>query len=69
MTLLKLLDGRDSTFESYLQIAQTLGPENNQAVRFINDKIKESPQGGLTEVLVEEPVMMWFLKLLVESAK
>lgn len=69
MTLLKLRNGNDSTFGSYLAVAQSLQEGDNKAVLWIREKIETMPNGENTEVLVEEPVMMWFLNLLISEAK
>ena len=65
MTAITLVNGSPSTWGSYLEIAKSI-PGGECAVRFVEEKIRTSPEGANTEIEVEEPVMMWLLKNLIE---
>lgn len=65
MTPITLQNGAPSTWASYLEIAKAL-PDGQSAIDFVEFKIRTSPQGADTEITVEEPVMMWLLRTLIE---
>lgn len=65
MTTITLQNGSPSTWASYLEIAKAI-PDGQSAVDFVEFKIRTSPQGADTEITVEEPVMMWLLRTLIE---
>lgn len=56
--MIKLSTGDDSTLGSYLRIAKIFGPK---AVKFFEEKIKESPNGKDEEVITDELQMMFLL--------
>jgi len=53
--MVKLSTGEDSTLGTYKKWAKVFGP---YAVKFIEDKIKESPNGESEEVVADEGQMM-----------
>jgi hypothetical protein len=53
--MVKLSTGEDSTLGTYKKWAKVFGPD---AVKFIEDKIKESPNGESEEVVADEGQMM-----------
>lgn len=54
----KLSTGDDSTLGNYKKLAAIIGPK---AVKFIQDKIDESPNGEDEEVIVNETQMVALL--------
>lgn len=58
----KISTGEDSTLKTYRQIAYILGGfEENEATKFIDEKIEESPNGEYEEVIADERQMMYLL--------
>ena len=53
--------GEDSTLATYRKMAIVLTGENSKAVKFLDEKIKEDPDGDQGEVIVSESQMMYFL--------
>lgn len=62
--MIKLSTGEDSTLGTYKKLARIFGPE---AVKFIEDKIKESPHGEQEEVIADESQMLLLLASLSEK--
>ena len=58
---MKLSTGQDSTLGSYLKLCLAFFGEESPQVRFIMDKIAESPNGANEEVIAEESQMMYLL--------
>lgn len=59
--------GESSNLKTYLKIAQVFGPK---AVQFIENKIKESPNGEDEEVIADEQqVLMLLASMLPESKR
>lgn len=56
--MIKLSTGEDSTLGTYKKWAKIFGPD---AVKFFEDKIKESPNGENEEVIADESQMMFLL--------
>lgn len=50
----KLSTGQDSTLGSYRKMAAAVFGEDSKAVKFLDKKIAESPNGEDEEVIVEE---------------
>lgn len=50
----KLSTGQDSTLGSYRKMAVAVFGEDSKAVKFLDKKIAESPNGEDEEVIVEE---------------
>ena len=59
--MMKLSTGQDSTLGSYLKLCLAFFGEESPQVRFIMDKIAESPNGANEEVIAEESQMMYLL--------
>ncbi len=55
--------GEPSTLKTYRNIALVIGgfDENNEAVKFIDSKIIESPNGENEEVIADENQMLYLL--------
>ena len=59
--MITLSTGMPSTLGSYLTLANAFFGEDSVQSKFINDKIAESPNGHLEEVITEESQMMFLL--------
>ena len=60
----KLSTGQPSTLGSYKKLAKIFGPT---AVKFIQNKIDESPNGEKEEVLADETQMLALLGSMIEK--
>jgi hypothetical protein len=60
----KLSTGDDSTLASYRKLAAAFLGAESKAVAFIDEKIKESPNGPNEEVLADEGQMVHLLMTL-----
>lgn len=64
----KISTGEDSTLGTYREIAFLLGGfKENEATRFIDQKIAESPNGENEEVIADERQMMYLLLNLINT--
>lgn len=54
----KLSTGDDATLGNYRKLAVVFFGEDNQAVKFLDDKIAESPNGAGEEVIADEGQMV-----------
>ena len=59
--MMKLSTGQDSTLGSYLKLCLAVFGKDSPQVKFIMDKIAESPDGAHEEVIVEESQMLYLL--------
>jgi hypothetical protein len=57
----KLSTGDDSTLGTYKKLASALFGENSKAVEFLNEKIKDDPDGEKGEVIADESQMIYLL--------
>ncbi len=57
----KLTTGHDSTLESYHMLASLVFGKKSKAVKFLDEKIKASPNGAKEEVLADEQQMILLL--------
>ena len=57
----KLSTGDDSTLENYRKLAVDIFGEDSDAVKMLDDKIKESPNGKYEEVLENERELVYVL--------
>jgi hypothetical protein len=57
----KLSDGKDSTLGNYKALAISLFGQESEAVKLLDDKIKDSPEGENEEVLADESQMFFLL--------
>jgi hypothetical protein len=57
----KLSTGRDSSLGEYLRICTAIFGEDSPATKFIAEKIKDSPNGEMEEVIADERQMVWLL--------
>ena len=60
----KISTGEDATLGTYLKIAQFFG---KKAEKFIQDKIKESPNGEEEEVIADERQMLQLLGSMMDK--
>jgi len=54
----KLSTGDDSTLGSYLKIAKAIFSADSGGVKFLEQKIKDSPNGENEEVIADESQML-----------
>jgi len=59
--MMKLSTGQDSTLGTYLGLAAAVFGESSHQVRFIKQKIAESPRGADEEVITDERQMLYLL--------
>ena len=59
--MIKLSTGDDSTLGNYKRLAIVLFGEDSKAVTYLNNKIKESPNGENEVVIVDERQMIYLL--------
>ncbi len=57
----KLSTGQDSTLGTYLKLCNLIFGTDSPQVKFIMNKIAESPNGADEEVIAEESQMMYLL--------
>ena len=57
----KLSTGHDATLGNYLKLATAFFGEESKAVKFLNEKIAESPNGENEEVAADETQMVYLL--------
>jgi hypothetical protein len=57
----KLSTGDDSTLGSYRKLTSIVLGEDSAAVRFLDNKISQSPRGEYEEVLADESQMLLML--------
>ena len=57
----KLSTGDDSTLGNYRKLATAVFDQDSKAVKFLDNKIKDSPQGENEEVLADETQMVGLL--------
>jgi hypothetical protein len=57
----KMSTGADATLGNYKKMAVIVFGEQSPAVRFLNDKIKESPNGENEEVIADESQVIYLL--------
>ena len=57
----KLSTGDDATLGNYRKLSVAFFGEKSEAVKFLDDKIAESPNGADEEVIVEESQMIYLL--------
>jgi hypothetical protein len=59
--MMKLSTGQDSTLGSYLKLCLAVFGKDSEQVKFIMDKIAESPNGAHEEVVADESQMLYLL--------
>ncbi len=59
--MIKLSTGQDSTLGSYLKLCLAVFGKDSEQVKFIMDKIAESPNGAHEEVVADESQMLYLL--------
>ncbi len=59
--MMKLSTGQDSTLGTYLKLCNLIFGTDSPQVKFIMNKIAESPNGADEEVIAEESQMMYLL--------
>ena len=59
--MLKLSTGQDATLGNYRKLALTLWGEKSGAVKFLDTKISESPNGNDEKVIADETQMLQVL--------
>jgi hypothetical protein len=57
----KLSSGEDATLGNYRKIVSVLFGEDSEAVKFLDEKIAESPNGEKEEVIAAESQMLYLL--------
>lgn len=57
----KLSTGTDSTLGNYRNLASALFGEESEAVKFLDGKIADSPNGEREEVVADESQMLYLL--------
>ncbi len=57
----KLSTGQDSTLGEYRKLTVALLGEDSPAVKFLDERIAESPDGDKDEVIAAESQMMYLL--------
>lgn len=57
----KLSTGDDSTLGNYRKLAVLFFGEGNKAVKYLDEKIAESPDGADEEVIADESQMVYLL--------
>lgn len=58
---MKLSTGDDSTLGNYLKLSIPVFGKDSKAVKFLQEKIAESPNGEQEEVLADERQMLYLL--------
>ena len=61
----KLSTGDDATLGNYRKLAKAVFGQESKAVKFLDDKIAESPNGENEEVLADEGQMVYLLGTMV----
>lgn len=64
----KLSTGDDATLGNYLKLATAFFSKESKAVKFLNDKIAESPNGEKEEVIAVEGQMVYLLGTMATDA-
>lgn len=64
----KLSTGDDATLGNYRKLATVFFWEGSKAVKFLEDKIAESPNGENEEVIADEGQMIYLLGTMATSA-
>lgn len=57
----KISTGEDSTLGTYRKIANIIFGEDSPAVKFLDEKIAESPNGENEEVIADESQMLYLI--------
>lgn len=57
----KLSTGEDSTLGNYLKLSKLVFGGSSNAVKFLESKIEESPNGEAEEVISDETQMVYLL--------
>lgn len=57
----KISTGEDSTLATYRKIAIALRGEQSEAVKFLDEKIKNDPDGDQGEVIADEGQMLYLI--------
>lgn len=57
----KISTGEDATLATYRKIALVMFGENSKAVKFFDDKIKDSPNGENEEVIADERQVIYLI--------
>lgn len=63
----KLSTGDDATLGNYRKLATALFGQESKAVKFLDGKIDQSPNGENEEVIVDESQMIYLLVTMAES--
>lgn len=63
----KLSTGDNATLGNYRKLAATFFGEDSKAVKFLDDKISERPNGENEEVIADEGQMIYLLVKLMEA--
>lgn len=64
----KLSTGDDATLGNYRKLAAAFFGEDSKAVKFLDDKIAESPNGEKEEVVADEGQMVYLLGTMATAA-
>ena len=63
----KLSTGADATLGNYRALAAIFFGEDSKAVKFLDEKIAESPNGADEEVIADESQMVYLLGSMCEK--
>ena len=61
MKMTKMSTGDDATLGNYRKMAAAVFGEDSKPVMFLDDKIKDSPNGANEEVIADERQMVYVL--------
>lgn len=59
--MIKMSTGDDATLGNYRKMAVAVFGEDSKAVKFLDEKIKDSPDGQNEEVIANESQMVYLL--------
>jgi len=65
----KLSTGEDSTLGNHRKMAVAVWGNDSKAVKFLNDKIAESPNGENEEVIADEVQMVFLLRSIMYGSE
>jgi hypothetical protein len=63
----KISTGEESTLKTYRMIAEVLGGKDSKAVKFFDEKIKESSNGENEEVIADERQMLILIASMIRE--
>lgn len=67
--MMKMSTGDDATLGNYRKTAAAVFGENSEPVRFLDDKIKDSPDGADEEVITDERQMIHLLSTMTGTTR